>query len=107
MVNAERSPDLFHDPHRLPNRMAGLLFLAFFAPVMLLVVVALLARSDNRRIFVSTKRPDIGGATRLWQFRVSDDEDTLDGFLRRSRLNLLPQFINVAHGDITISDVLQ
>jgi lipopolysaccharide/colanic/teichoic acid biosynthesis glycosyltransferase len=107
MVNAERSSDLFHGPHRLPNRIAGFIFLGFFAPVILVVAAALLARSDDGGIFVTRHRPDLGGAAPLWQFRIADEDTALDNFLQRSRLNLLPQLINVARGDIAIYDALQ
>jgi lipopolysaccharide/colanic/teichoic acid biosynthesis glycosyltransferase len=106
MVNAERPSDFFHDPHSVMNRAAGLLILAFFAPVILIIAATLMARAEKARVFVAARQVP-GGAARLWQFHIAAPETPLEGFLQRSRLNLLPQLVNVARGDIDISQALR
>ena len=110
MVNADRSTDIFHDPRSLPNRIAGIVFLVFFLPVLLVVSAALLARGGNADILATATLPGARGGsqtTRLLQFNAFDDTDALDRFLLQSRLNLLPRLINVARGDIPIFNALQ
>lgn len=107
MIDTEKSPDFLHDPHSIANRAVGVMLLAYFSPVFLVIACALLLRSMGATpIFVANRSRRDGRDTAIWQFRVPDEDDGLDRFLYQSRLNLLPQLVNVAQGDITITRAL-
>jgi lipopolysaccharide/colanic/teichoic acid biosynthesis glycosyltransferase len=92
------------------------LFLPFAVPLGLLVAAALLVTEGRPVFYVSERMKAPGQGFRLWKFRTmrADPSDwgvsggdkagritTIGGFLRRSRLDELPQLWNILRGDMT------
>lgn len=92
------------------------LFLPFAVPLGLLVAAVLLVTEGRPVFYVSERMKAPGQGFRLWKFRTmrADPSDwgvsgggkagritTIGGFLRRSRLDELPQLWNILRGDMT------
>ena len=101
----------------------GLICLIFFAP--LILAIYLLVRADGGRAFVSHDRPRGDGTIfEVWNFRTTKqgtprtfrnnqiEPESLDftkfgGVLYRTRLDVLPSFLNVLKGDMSLAEMLQ
>ena len=110
MVIEDRIADIFADPKTMLNRSAGCLLLAYSAPLLLMIAVAVALDKGTGSILVNA-RQDHAGATALWRFRTiregDGSETAFGGFLKQTRMEFLPQLVNVARGDITILNALR
>jgi O-antigen biosynthesis protein WbqP len=103
--------------------LGALLCLIFFAP--LLLAIYLLVRADGGRGFVSHERARRDGTIfEVWKFRTtkqqtprtfrnSQFEPESQNFtkfgrvLYRTRLDVLPSFLNVLKGDMSLAEMMQ
>jgi lipopolysaccharide/colanic/teichoic acid biosynthesis glycosyltransferase len=111
MASTDNRSNAFLKPDTFVNRAAGFLLLAYFSPLLILIAAAMVMRSRQSPVFVAVERPaheEAGRNSRfLWRFRCDDSESFFNRFLTQSRLNLLPQLANVAHGDIPLTTALR
>ncbi len=103
MVDSERQSGFAGNPHSALNRAMGLLLLAYFSPIILLISTFILLRYGRAPVFGASLTPD----TTLWQFNIAEEYGRSSRFLKQSRLHLLPQLANVARGEIPFSMALR
>jgi len=110
MVIEGRNTDILTDPKAVLNRTAGCLLLAYSAPLMAIIAAAVALEKGNGSILVNRRGSQVGAAA-LWRFRTIPEgdcsESVLGGILKRTRMEFLPQLVNVARGDITIANTLR
>jgi lipopolysaccharide/colanic/teichoic acid biosynthesis glycosyltransferase len=108
MVIEGKLANYFLDPKRGTNRGAGVLALIFCAPLLVTIALAIRLGSGSPAFMTKTRQTSTSGAYKALRFRTGKDggPDGLSQFLCYSRLELLPQLVNVARGDISIASVL-
>lgn len=111
MASSEIRSNAFLKPETVANRAAGFVLLVYFSPLILLIASAMVLQSRQAPVFVGVGRPsndESGQNSRvLWRFRCDDGNTFFNRFMTQTRLNLLPQLANVAHGDIPLSKALR
>ena len=111
MSSIDDRSGVFRKPGTFVNRAAGFVLLAYFSPLILLISVVMVLRSRQTPVFVGVEQPSDETPDRtskvLWRFQCDDSDSFLNQFLTQTRLNLLPQLANVAHGDIPITTALR
>lgn len=111
MASIDHRPSAFSKPDTFVNRAAGFLLLAYFSPIIILISGVMVVRSRQSPVFVAVERSSQDDSDRngrvLWRFRNDDSDSFFNRFLTRTRLNLLPQLANVAHGDIPVTTALR
>ena len=111
MASIDNRPGAFQKPDTFLNRAAGFLLLAYFSPLLILITAAMFMQSRQSPVFVAVKLPSDEQSGRnsryLWRFRSDGSESFFNRFLTQTRLNLLPQLANVAHGDIPVTTALR
>ncbi len=102
---------------RLSDAVLALSLLVLSSPVMLLAAIAIRLRGDGPVLYVQTRVGRYGRPFRMFKFRTmrvdaedgaarwAQDDDprrtTIGRFLRRTRLDELPQLVNVLVGDMS------
>lgn len=108
MVIDGKLADFFSDPKKGVNRAVGACALVFCTPLLLAIAVAIKLASGGPVFEVENRQNRRDGVYKAWRFRTAEgpDDGGFTGFLCHSRLDLLPQLLNVARGDISIAHVL-
>ena len=108
MVIEGKLAGYFQDPKKGMNRGAGVFALIFCAPLLVTIALAIRLGSGSPAFTTETRQTGPSGAYKALRFRTEQDggSNGLSRFLCHSRLELLPQLINVARGDISIASVL-
>jgi hypothetical protein len=109
MVIEGKFSDYFLDPKNVINRSTGLFALIFCAPLLVSIAIALKFGCGGPVFLVERRHLSDKGMYDAWRFRMSQGEDQslICAFLCESRLELLPQLVNVVRGDLSIAAVLQ
>ena len=107
MVIEGKLADYFLDPKRGGNRSAGVFALIFCAPLLIIIAFAIRVGSGRPAFTAETRQSSESGAYKALRFRTAGGVawQGFDAFLHNSRLELLPQLINVVRGDISIATV--
>ena len=108
MVIEGKLADYFMDPKNGANRGAGVFALLFCAPLLAMIALAIKLGNGGPAFSAEPRQTNRAGAYKAWRFRTShgDDRTGFGIFLCQSRLELLPQLINVVRGDISIASAL-
>lgn len=108
MVVEGKRAGYFLDPKKGVNRAAGICALIFCAPLLISLTLAIRFGSGGPAFTTEARQLSDCGAYKALRFRTArrGKSTGLDHFLSASRLELLPQLVNVVHGDISIAKVL-
>jgi len=101
---------------RLADIVASILVLTFFSPILLILAILLIAVYKESAVFVQERPGLYGKPFRLYKLKSMRSHSEADGsaetdeqrvtrigaLLRRSKLDELPQFLNVLKGDMSL-----